>query len=214
MMKEKTDFWLNLFLSAILPSVLGSGSIYLLVQFKEGLPGWLYTTFLFVIYAVLVAVLIRLAFGDWFRKLTIWVRNGRRGRAQRKVASNLFAKWVGLSNQLAGRGYQPTKEQEDKYSELHLWFIRNRQNFLPLWYNFRRTRTDTAHDSHYHNSTVDLGYKVLVTNSEDPFSYFYEPPIVRILCDTLERERPGVVRLILAKLDELTVEFVQWARLR
>ena len=211
-MKDK-EFWIQLLVSGILPYILGGGFITLLVQFRERLPGWFYTTFLFVIGAVLIAVLVRFAFGDWLKRFARWIREIRKQRIDLRIAISLRSKWfelLGLLSDIMDADWQSTREHEDKYLEIRRWFINNRSTFLPKWHHFNHYRTNTAHSNLYYDSTRDLGYKVLRENYQDPFSYFYEPVTVRMLCRLLKNEPNAEVQLILIKLRDLCNEFVQW----
>lgn len=95
-MKDRTQVWLQLFVAVVLPLLVGGGSFYLLVEFKEHLPVWLYTTFIFAICLVLIAIPIRLAFGDLLNKLRMWIEGRVRHRAALKAAKEWRHKWVEL----------------------------------------------------------------------------------------------------------------------
>lgn len=221
-MKDRFETWLQIIIPTIASLIFGGVGLYLLSQFKERLPVWFYNTLIYVIYFVFVAILvlfliliIRAAFGDWFRKQ---IQEFRQRRYRRKLANRLFDKWLELSKLvpeiLKRKNRQPTSLQSQKYFDLHLWFITNRSEFLPQWHSYNFYRTNSAHDDDYWDSTSDLGYKVFRENSRDPFSYFYEPLNATFLMHHLRNESLGEVRFVLTKLTELTLEFVRWVKIR
>jgi hypothetical protein len=213
-MKDKTEFWLQLFLSTILPYLLGGGSIYLLIEFREQLPEHLYIIFLYIIYTVFVVVLIRLAFGNWFNKFYIYIQKLLRRRAEKKLIHEWHGKWLDfceLLRKVVHTDWELTKKQENEYSELRSWFITNRSKFLPVWQRFDARRTDAAHEDEL-GSTTSLKWKVFRENYKDPFSYFYEPFFLEDL-DHILRYHKSDIGDVLIKLKELMDECIEWARL-
>jgi len=217
-MKDKLDNWIQIIIPAISSIIFGSVGLFLITQFKERLPVWFYNALLYVIYFVFIAILVfflsllvRAAFGEWLRKQ---IKEFRQQRYRRKLANQLFDKWIELSELveeiLKEKDKEPTSAQSEKYFSLHIWFISFRSRFLPEWHRYESYRVSMAHENEYWDSTRDLGYKVLRENSLDPFSYFYEPLSANMLMFNLKGESLGRVRIVLIKITELTLEFVRW----
>jgi hypothetical protein len=216
-MKDKAEFWLQLFLSAILPYLLGSGGIYLLVQFREQLPEHLYAIFLYIIYTVFVVVLIRLAFGNWLNKFYINIQKLLRHRAEKKIVHEWYEKWrdlCRLMQKVIKNNWQPTKKQNDAYSKLRFWFITNRSKFLPVWHGFNTWRSEAANEDKF-NGTTSLKWRVFRENYKDPFSYFYEPFRLEDLGHILGLgyNKPDVGDMLI-KLLELLHECTEWTSLK
>ena len=222
-MADRKESWsqlLTLLLQTIVPLVIAGGATGILSIFKESLPQSLYSILLYVIWFAIIALLIwlvlRLILGDSPRKLVKWVKDHRQHRIKRKQAEDLFDKWFELYKLISDvikTDWQPTKEHKSEYFKLHFWFIKNRPKFLHHWYYFDACRTDAAHETDF-GSVTDLAYKVFRTNYKDPFSYFYEPQTIEMLCRILENEPIGKVYFVLGKLADLTTEFLHWARLK
>lgn len=214
---KRTEYWLSIIIPTVASLIFGGFGLYLLSQFKESLPLWFYNALLYVIYIVFVAVLlfflilvVRAAFGEWLQRQIL---NSRQRTNKRKLAKNLFYKWLELhgliSDILKNEDKRPTIEQGKRYTDLHLWFVANRSTFLPEWRSFDDRRINTAHDDDYWDTQRDLGYMVL-RETRDPFSYFYEPLNAEILMLHLRDEPTSEIDAVLNKLSELTLEFVKW----
>lgn len=214
MMKDRTESWLHLFLSAILPLLVGSGGTALLVHFKEHLPEPFFITVLIVIWLFFIVKLIELIFGDWLKRFRIWIKACQQHRARKKLVKEWRSKWKELSFLIAEvieSDWQPTEKQKRNYTELHSWFIKNRGQLLPLWHSFNRGRRRAAHE-HERHGQFTLAHKVFVDNRQDPFSYFYEPLLIEELGDVLRSRRSSDISYIMVKLKELIDEFVEWSK--
>lgn len=170
---------------------------------------------LWVLCLVIIAILLRLAFGDLIDRLRISVKQNLRHRAKQKLAERWCKKWLELSSLIQELGkcnWQPTEEQRNTYSELHSWFISNRIRLLPAWKSFYINRIDAAYERQL-GSSASLKYKVL-TGYEDPFSYFYEPFLIEEFQEHFKYQSESDIAEVLIKLRELNKEFVQWVSLR
>lgn len=215
-MKDR-NFWLQIFISALIPLGLGSGLIFVLSQFKERLPDWSYDFIIAVIYiafiivlAVLLIILIRVAFGGSFTRLYRWLKD----RSERKATQKLIENWLdklwelgGLIHEVANNNWQATKKQKGSYRKLHIWFTFRRSKFLPYWQVFQGRRTEPANVG-ASLSTNDLEYVALREHYKDPFSVFYEPMTIEALRQSLKRWHSDEINYVLAKLYDLMAEFV------
>jgi len=212
--KDRTQFWLQLVISVIVPFLIGSGGVTLLVIFREQLPEWLYTTFIFVIYLVFIVILIRLAFGDLIGRFRIWVREKLIYRERYRLVKNWHTKWVemaSLVNKVINSKKEPTAEQNKRYLMLRFWFIKNRTQLIPIWRQFQRVRTQQAYENDYGRYSAQE--HVFSEHAYDPFSCFYESlslGILRAWMIETKHWSAADIWLILTKLEELTYEFVQW----
>ncbi len=219
-MRDK-NFWLQLLVSAAIPLVLGSGTIFIFSQFKERLPDWAYDILVIIVYVVFVIVLgvlclvlLRLTFGGWFTNLRIWYSLRFLYRKRLKIATDWYNQWLKLSRLLSSVSdddFQATNEQETEYGRLRLWFIRNRSQFLPIWYQFQRDRTIAAHETT--RSSADLNHEVFHDHYEDPFSYFYKPSAIENFREILryhERDLTTVLVRLVERLDEC----FEWVKLK
>jgi len=217
-MTDRKESWsqlLTLLLQTIVPLVVAGGATGILSVFKEYLPQLLYAIFLYVIWGVIIVMLIwlvlRLILGDSPKKLVRWIKDLRQDCAKRKIVKEWCKKWFELSPlilELRKCNWQPTQEQRNTYSELHLWFIKNRTRLLPVWKSFYLGRTHAAYERNLGSST-SLKYKVF-THWEDPFSYFYEPFLIKEFQEHFKYTREGDIAEVLDKLGQLISEFVQW----
>ncbi len=210
MMKDRAQFWINLLVSTILPLVLTGGSASLLVLFRENLPHLLYVTILWILWLVIIAILLRLAFGDLIDRLRIWIRQNLRHRARQKLAEEWYEKWRELGLILfdvAKKKWKPIKKQKEDFSRLRTWFRINRSKFLHIWHSFEYSRRKMAHD--YYGSSTSLEHEVFYDNHDDPFSYFYEPLTIEQLEHLLQYHHDEMPEVML-KLKELMDECVQW----
>jgi hypothetical protein len=217
-MKDK-NFWLQIFISALIPFVLGSGLIFVLSQFEERLPDWAYNfivaaiyVFFIIVMAVVTFALIQLALGDLFTRLY----RGLKERSERKAARKRAGDWLDrfgelwrLISEVINNDWQATEEQEHSYLGLHIWFKLRRSKFLSYWYTFQSHRTEPA-DMVASLSTRDLEYVALHEHWQDPFSVFYEPMTIEGLRRSLSDWQSDEIRYVLTKLYELTEEFVAW----
>jgi hypothetical protein len=213
MMKDRTQFWINLIVSVILPLVLSGGGASLLVYLKEDLPNLLYIIILWLLWLFIIAILFRLAFGDLIDRFRFWIKQNLRHRAEKKIVHEWYEKWQDfceLLRKVVRTDWEPTKKQENEYSELHSWFITNRSKFLPVWHGFNTWRSDAAHEDEY-NGTASLKWQVFQKSYKDPFSYFYEPFRLEDLGNILGYHKPDVGD-VLKKLEELMDECIEWAR--
>ena len=163
-----------------------------------------------MLWLVIIAILLRLAFGDLIDRLRILVKQNLRHRARQKLVKEWEEKWRDLCKLLGEViriDWQPTKEQENEYSKLRSWFRRNRSEFLPIWANFRASRTRAAHEQY--GSSASLAHKVFSDNYEDPFSYFYKPFNIEELDKILEYHKPDVGDVVIKLLERMD-EFVTW----
>lgn len=216
-MNDSKTFWLQVGVSIGISLVFGSGMLAVLAQLGERLPEWLYNTFIFTIYIffvvillVLVVILTRFAFGDWFKKLRISVKNRRQHHARQKLAEEWYEKWRELCLLLydvASNNWQPTEEQKNDFSKLRTWFRINRSKFLHIWHSFEYPRRKMAHE--YYGSSTSLGHEVFYDNHDDPFSYFYEPLTIEQLEHLLQYHHDEMPEVML-KLKEFMDECVQW----
>jgi len=219
--KDKS-FWIQLLVSAGIPTFLGAGTIFVFSQFKERLPSWAYDTLLIIFYiffivmlAIFALMLIRLAFGESFNKLWELLRK----RAKRRTIQRRLKKWIDRFAELidlvheVADDFKATKLQEDKYFDLHLWFTLERSNILSLWYSFEYKRTKPAKVSSA-LSERDLEWIVFYKNYQDPFSVFYEPMTLGFLGHSLRSWDRSEINYVLRKLYELTLEFNVWTLAR
>ena len=212
-MKDKIDSWMQFFLS-IIALVLSGGSASLLVLFQEHLPRPLYITLLWVLCLFIIAILLRLAFGSLIEKLYISIKVRRWKRKRLTQVKNWYTKWIepdNLINEVIGSKKAPTKHQEARYLKLHFWFVGNRAGLIERWKHFDKNRTSQA----YERDMEGVAHDVLFDHWTDPFSCFYEPLSLLELKGIMElyRWEDDEIRYTLAKLTELTHEFVQWASL-
>jgi len=212
-------FWLQILISTIIPLGLGSGLIFVLSQFKERLPDWAYGFIITIIYvafiivlAVLIIILIQVAFGGLFTRLHKWLK----GRSERKVTRKLIDDWLDklwelrdLIRDVDNNNWQATKKQGHSYMRLHMWFKLRRSKFLPYWQDFQRRRTTSANVGKSF-STNDLEYVTLDEHDKDPFSVFYEPMAIEELRQSLSRWGSAEIKYVLTKLYDLTLEFIAW----
>lgn len=217
-MRDK-NFWLQILVSAAIPTALGSALIFVFSQFRERLPDWSYNSIISIVYVVfvivlcvLVVILIRLAFGDSFTRLWRWLRKRYEYRTNLRRAESLnskFSQLWGLISEVIDNNWQATQEQINKYFMLHAWFRLHRSKFLSLWYSFEQRRTEPA-NPRSPLSTNDLEYVVFSEHYRDPFSMFYEPMMLSLLEHSLRRWDKNEIKYVLMKLYELTEEFVEW----
>ncbi len=213
-MKDRTQFWINLLVSTVLPLVLTGGGASLLVLFRDNLPHVLYVTVLWVLCLVIIAILLRLAFGDLINRLRTWIKQNLRHHARQKLVKEWYEKFRDLREllrEIIRTDWQPNKEQEDEYYKLHSWFIRNRSKFLPTWARFQASRTGAAHEQY--GSSASLAHKVFYDNYKDPFSYFYKPLSIEELDEILKSHKYDVED-VLTKLLERMNEFIEWTSLK
>jgi hypothetical protein len=217
--KDK-NFWIQTIVQTLAPLVLGSGLIFVLTQFKERLPEWSYNVIISAIYIVFIVVLIvlvvalvRLLFSDWFTDLQRERNLKKTHRERITISTDWQSRWSDLANLLTDtneREWKISKEQKDQYSNLRLWFIKSRSEFLPIWHSFRQNRRSTASEREV--STSSLVHKVYYENHDDPFSYFYTPLPPEKFSEILryyQRDVPEVLTQLREDLDE----FIEWVRI-
>ena len=219
-MKDKS-FWLQIIISASIPVVLGSGIIFVLTQFRERLPEGLYDIAIYTIYiffivvlSVLVILLVRFAFGDWFTKLRRWREHRSYRKNRLKVAENWCNKWIDLSQILlnaSNSDWRVSNEEQNKYRNLHNWFRLNRSKFLPIWDWFKRNRERVAHENE--GSSASLVHKVFYESYNDPFSYFYSPLTLKEFDDILKYHENDMP-LVLLRLKEQLEELIEWIKFK
>jgi len=217
-MKDRTRFWLQLAISVIAPLVIGGGGVTLLVVFRQDLPGWLYTTFIFIIFLVFTVTLIRLVFGDLIERFRIWIAKKLAHRERCKLVKNWRVKWIEMANlvdKVMNAKNKPTDERERRYLALHFWFIRHRTKLIPIWQHFKHVRTQQAYENDYDQYSAQ--HNIFREHAYDPFSCFYEPLSLGILRAWMVETKHWSatdIWLILTKLTELMDEFVEWISLR
>lgn len=214
---KDVKFWIQVFVNVALPLVLGSGLLGVLSLFRERLPDWSFnliiaiTSVVFVIvFCVLIVMLLRLTFGDWFNKLWRW----RQKRAVRENKMRLLNNWreklVELSSlilKVADADWQATEEQQDRYTSLRAWFQTSRSKLLPSWGHFFYGRTKSAKVGRS-TSTSTLEHVVFYDNALDPFSVFYEPMTFSLMRDSFFVYRDKAeIQYVLLKLYDRMDEF-------
>lgn len=156
----------------------------------------------------------RIAFGDWFTKFRMWYRKRKKYSQNSRILTDWYNQWLsltGLLSSVCNSDWKTTSEQESEYSRLRSWFIRNRSQFLPIWYQFRSLRRDSVHEGAA--STSELTYKVFRESYEDPFSCFYEAFAIQELREILHSQEDDMV-IVLVKLKERLDECLEWVKLR
>lgn len=215
------NFWVQIFVSAAIPTVLGSALIFALSQFEERLPGWSYNLMLSFIYVVfivvlvvLVVILIRLAFSDLFTKLRRWQEHRSYHKDRLEIAKDWCNRWIDLFEILLNaknNDWRVSSEEQNTHRNLRNWFRLNRSKFLPIWDYFRRDRESVAHESA--DSATSLMYEVFYENHEDPFSYFYSPSTVEEF-DGILGYHEDEMSLVLLRLREQLEELIEWIKLK
>jgi len=211
-MKYSRESRLQLLLNTLVPLLVSGGGTALLVLFREDLPTWFYITFLIVIWLVFIVMLVRLALGDLIEGVRASIKRRSAARERRKLVKNWCAKWIDMAlliNETIHTEEVLIERLNERYRELHFWFINNRTQVISLWKAFWCSRTPQAYESY---SSAGIENHVFYDNWEDPFSCFYEPMSLRMLKEEIESNywSEGDVRLALNKLAELTNEFVRW----
>lgn len=214
------NFWVQIFVSAAIPTFLGSALIFVLAQFEARLPSWSYNlmlSFIYVVFVVvlvvLVVMLIRLAFGDWFTRLRRWQEYRSYHKNRLKIAENWYDKWIDLLQVLLNASINDwcvSDEEQNKYRDLRDWFRLNRSKFLPIWDLFERNRERAAHEEV--GSSASLMHKVFYDSHKDPFSYFYSPLMIREFAKILEYYKNDAP-LVLSRLKEQLEELIEWIKL-
>jgi len=214
--KDRIEPWLQVVLS-ITALVLSGGSASVLVLFQEHLPRPLYLTLLWVLCLFIIAILLRLAFGDLIESFRIWIRRRLAHRKRCKLVENWRTKWLEMANLVNTAMHskrKPTDDQEIRYRVLRFWFIKHRTQLILIWQHFNHVRTQQAHENDYDQYSAQ--HNVFHDHRYDPFSCFYEPLSLGILKAWMietEHWSDTDTWLILTKLKELTNEFVEWIKI-
>lgn len=218
---QRKEYWLQLlqqFIPIIASLAVGSGFTAALAYFEKHLPSLLHTILLYIIWVTIVAIFLGVVYeviiSHWVNKACNSVRNRKQYSANRKLVKEWHEKWRELSrliSKVIEGAWQPTDEQKHTYTELHWWFIKNRGRFLPLWHSFNRGRRSAAHESE-HRGQFTFVREVLVDNSDDPFSYFYEPLLIEELSQAISNRRYDDIAYIFVKLKELLDELIEWSK--
>lgn len=206
---DDRKYWIQLALTILVPFITGAG----LVQIKEHLPNWLFLLFLSVLCIFITVVLLRLAFGDWFRRAWIWWKKRTAYNKRIGLAMNWRQKFSDLADiivRVGSNAWVPNSDESDRYGSLRAWFIINRSELLPMWSYFMRTRIKSS----YRRDTNSLEYKIIHEHYEDPFSFFYDPitldRIGPMLLITVGENDPHRINYVLARINDRTSEFVHW----
>ena len=187
-----------------------------MTEVKEQLPAGLYNSFVSVIVAFFIIILIRLAFSDLIAKANRWLLAQRSARSDVKLAADWIARFTKISDLAwdieATTDYTP--EQKTLYQAQRDWLITHRARLLRLWYTFEQNRDSLASERDYQNENA---YKeVFLDNYRDPFSCFYSPLTLPILKSGIEHDYRlrGGVKFALAILSDRGTEFLAWMKSR
>jgi hypothetical protein len=226
--KQDLKSWSLTVLQIVVSLLFGGGIVFLFTEFKEHLPSPVYSAIIIIVAIVLILSLIvlvaRVMFGDLVARLLEW--NARRVQKSRtyKLAIAWEEHWLKLADLLAATWSSntlPSREQENDFSKLHLWFLTRRNQFLPSWTKFIRQRPQGVLHRSSDMRKNSLSHYVFVEHESDPFSVFYEPLnlwgvafLVKVChvdngWDT-DEEAASSARFDLVILSELMCEYVSW----
>ena len=217
--KNWHEFILQLFINLIVPILAPSGAISLLVIFKERLPSPLYTILIWLFWLLIVVIIIRFVFGDAINRIVKYIKKLLLDRKRADLLRDWYKNFVSLLDIVSsiatttGDWDDPSDEQLAEYTRLQMWFRDNRGKCIPIWLHFRRNRPDSS----YIPNTSSLEYKIIHLK-EDAFSCFYEPLTLDRLGLMMRHEfgtnNGDSVRYVLAKLQELVAELIEWDKSR
>ena len=216
-MKNINEFLFQLLVNLIVPLLFPSGAISLLVVFKEKLPVLLYDIFIWLFWLLIVIIIIRFIFNDTINKITNYISRQISLRKRNKLFLTWYNNFVSLGDIISdistttGDWKIPNDEQKREYIHLQTWFRDNRGKFIPFWGWFLRDRPGSSYRADKH----ELEYKI-IHQKEDAFSCFYEPlsldrlgVMMRHEFSTNDGDR---IRYVLAKIQELTAELIEWEK--
>ncbi|TET39285.1 MAG: hypothetical protein E3J65_03995 [Dehalococcoidia bacterium] len=218
----------------ILVTILGTAT-GLVLGLRDSLPAGLYPPIIIILVSLLVGCFV------WLMVITnpprhayTYIRKALESRRERKrqeqrwqrhlrIIEEWARKWLELGDlivQVMGCDNEPTPIQEEEFSTLHQWFIKNRPEVVPAWRRFHDQRTPMAHENYPDKSLAD---NVLKRNWTDPFSFFYQPLSLWRLAVELEvvptfetwtqsEDVVSQIRYVVTILSELVSEFVTWSK--